>query len=74
MAEKIVHVDAYTRSDGTYVREHERHINTDNYDYSLEENGVPYVNKNGILPIKLARSVQEHGKFHNYYTLIKIRI
>lgn len=41
MAEKIVHVDAYMRSDGTYVHEHERHINTqNNYDYSTNETGI----------------------------------
>ena len=37
MTEKVIHVDAYTRSDGTYVREHERHIDSNNDYYANEE-------------------------------------
>ena len=35
--EKTIHVDAYTRSDGTYVREHERHLDS-NSDFQILEN------------------------------------
>ena len=40
--EKTIHVDAYTRSDGTYVREHERHLdsNSDFQNFGDENPGL----------------------------------